>query len=573
MTKRSNVRIDTRYGWSKHSNEETTLWIKGYVYGVPDLKRFFDGLMPSLIDFDSTRIEEILCKLDGNFGFVIQHRYGLLMAVDRIRSIPLFYVNRPEEVLVTDNPRAILQKLHKEEAAIDNGALLTLRMSGYCNGSGTLLSGLKQLQSGEYLTHSNQGATSVHSYYKYLSVPPAKTANRAALKRELERVTINIIDKLIRSANGRMIVVPLSGGYDSRVIASGLAHRGYQNVRCFSYGKKNNYESKISRAVAKQLGFKWKFVHLDHKVIRTDFRSLEHKDYISFADTLASVPVEHEYSAIRSLKESRWVARDAIFINGMSGDFLTGAHIPKAFVEGLQDLSEADRKKRILKSIVEKHYSLWDSLITQKNICLISDLLWRELVEEAGGLPKDSNSDFAFYEFSEFKNRQTKYVITVQRIYEFYGYEWRLPLWDKEYLDFWCKVPLEHKIDRNLFVEVMHEMDWGGVWMTNLPEPFISPRWIALLRVLIKPLFVMLGKNRWKKFDKRFFYYWTEILCKIAIIPYVTVVLDSRGFRNSVSWLTEDYVLKLRSVLNESTFLANPRFGRQPDTQSEYIKN
>ena len=87
-----------------------------------------------------------------------------------------------------------------------------------------------------------------YCYYKYVPSRSSKPTDKEVLKEELERVTINIIDKVIRSANGRMIVVPLSGGYDSRVIASGLAHRGYRNVRCFSYGKKHNHESIISCA-------------------------------------------------------------------------------------------------------------------------------------------------------------------------------------------------------------------------------------------------------------------------------------------------------------------------------------
>ena len=40
---------------------------------------------------------------------------------------------------------------------------------------------------------------------------------------------------------------------------------------------------------------------------------------------------------------------------------------------------------------------------------------------------KDSRK---LYERLEFINRQSKYVINGQRLYEFFGYEWRLPLWD-----------------------------------------------------------------------------------------------------------------------------------------------
>ena len=40
------------------------------------------------------------------------------------------------------------------------------------------------------------------------------------------------------------------------------------------------------------------------------------------------------------------------------------------------------------------------------------------------------------YEILEYENRQCKYVINGQRLYEYFKYEWRLPLWDNLYLDF-----------------------------------------------------------------------------------------------------------------------------------------
>ena len=86
-------------------------------------------------------------------------------------------------------------------------------------------------------------------------------------KKTLENVTLNILQKIIDSADGRVIVVPLSGGYDSRLVASGFAYLGYKNVKCFSYGQKNNFESLISKKVAKKLGYDWKFIKLTIYVV------------------------------------------------------------------------------------------------------------------------------------------------------------------------------------------------------------------------------------------------------------------------------------------------------------------
>ena len=53
-----------------------------------------------------------------------------------------------------------------------------------------------------------------------------------------------------------------------------------------------------------------------------------------------------------------------------------------------------------------------------------------------------------FYEFLEFQGRQTKYVINGQRVYEYFGYDWILPMWDDNYVKFWSAIPLEYKVSQ-----------------------------------------------------------------------------------------------------------------------------
>ena len=70
--------------------------------------------------------------------------------------------------------------------------------------------------------------------------------------------------------------------------------------------------------VADHLGYPWKFIELTHKIIQNDYVSDKHNDYLSFSNTFSSVQVEHEFSAVRLLKESNWVSDDAIFINELA---------------------------------------------------------------------------------------------------------------------------------------------------------------------------------------------------------------------------------------------------------------
>lgn len=541
------VKITSDYGWVHFDEYWGSVWVKGYIFDQPQPQVFAEKLMQLVETANEAGIKKYLANLDGHFAIVLKTPEVLFAAVDRIRSIPLFFANYSDHIILTDQPTKLDCKLRDFESSPGSEDRLMLQMSGYCSGSVTLLTGVKQLQSGEYLKVTGESESEVISYYKYNPVNPAVITEKVKLKKSLETATKRILQKIIDSADGRTIVVPLSGGYDSRLVASGFFHLGYKNVKCFSYGQKNNFESLISRKVAEKLGYEWKFIKLTHGIVRADYHSELHDSYFSFSNTFSSVPVEHEFTAVRLLKESGWISDDAIFVNGMSGDFLTGSHIPKTLQGDRDDLNKQERKDLILSALIDKHYSLWTHLKTPKNNKLVANYLWNEIVEEVNGLPENSFDDFGLYEFSEFKNRQTKYVITVQRVYEFFGYEWRLPLWDKEYLDYWENIKMTHKVNRNLFIEVMYDLNWGGVWNLKLPSPYITPKWISMIRVITKSLFVFIGRDNWKKFDKKVFHYWTEILCKTGVVSYSKVLLDSRGYRNAVSWLTEDYLDRIQT--------------------------
>ena len=45
--------------------------------------------------------------------------------------------------------------------------------------------------------------------------------------------------------------------------------------------------------------------------------------------------------------------------------------------------------------------------------------------------------------YLEFHNRQTKFVVNCQRIYDFYKIDWMLPLWNRSFIKFWEKVYIE----------------------------------------------------------------------------------------------------------------------------------
>ena len=348
---------------------------------------------------------------------------------------------------------------------------------------------------------------------------------------------INItLKNLVKKANGRNIAIPLSAGLDSRLIASGLKNIGYTKVKCFSYGLKNNFESRASKKIAKNLGFKWKFVEFNYKKMAIFFQSSHFKKlFMETNDGCATTGMQDAY-AIKILLEDKFLLKNDLIVNGNSGDFISGGHIPN-----IAKNWNLEKKSKILDLIFDthynKHYALWLKLLNPRN----KNIIKNELANQIESIPISNNKILpqGILEFIEFENRQSKYVINFQRVYDFYKLSWTLPLWDKNFISFWSTVPPEFKINQKLYKEVLYELNMGKVWTKNYEfKEIISPLWARGLRFFFKIFFVLLGKNNWHKFDNKYLSYWTDNLCGQTIIPYNKIIKNKNGARHFISWHT-----------------------------------
>ena len=135
-------------------------------------------------------------------------------------------------------------------------------MSGFTIGNGTIYKNLNALKAGEaVLIHDNN--YKYLRYFKYFGKIVNK--NFDDYIEELSKITLNIFRKMLNQIGNRQIIIPLSAGNDSRLVASVLKHLGAKNVKCYSYGTKGNFEAKIAKIIADKLGYEWKFIPLTHK--------------------------------------------------------------------------------------------------------------------------------------------------------------------------------------------------------------------------------------------------------------------------------------------------------------------
>lgn len=538
-----NMDLDLRHpAWKQLRSGSTILHFRGYIHspGIDDLADRFDRLSRSTDPSDdSFPIDEI----DGHFALVAETPDWTLVSVDPIRSIPLCFARDGARWRVGDQPGHVARTLDLGLSDMDPIAALSIAMAGYTIGDDALYRPLNVLKAGTAALLRPSGDKSVWSYQTYAPWEVEDRSFDRALS-ELRERTLRLLQKMVASVGGRTIVVPLSGGLDSRLIVAGLKHLGVENVKCFSYGIPGNREAKRARRVAETLGYEWRFVPYKVRSHRQWYATDDHRTYLEFADCCTATPFEQDLPALRCLQDQGWLGEDSVVANGQTGDFISGDHIHSVLHRPLVDLSPEEREGVVVRSLLDRHFRLWRSLGTPRNDGRILARLRRELRPFHDAFA-DPLTTHGAYEFSEFQGRQTKYVVNGVRAYDYLGLDWRLPLWDREYLDFWSQMPLEFKVDQKLYRDMLVSENWGGVWKD--PEFWLRmrvvPTWLWIARGAVRALArTVVDEDCWRAIDARVFRYWTGNLRGQAFLPYWRVLRDERGARNMVSWWTEVYL-------------------------------
>lgn len=534
-------RVDIRedYGWRRHTHGDVTLWFKGWIEGRDgaSLASRFAQERPS-----AKSVGDLLGSVIGHFAICATGPGWAFAAVDWVRSIPLAFARVDGHWTFDHRPERLRRRAGLGVAGIDPDAALAIGMAGYTIDAATLYRDLQLLVPGELVLIEN-GALTRHRYYIYRPWQ-VRTASAVALEAELKDLTLHLIERMIGTLRGRTLVIPLSAGRDSRLIASAAKHLGYSDVRLFTYGRAGNFEAEASRAIAERLGYSWTFVPATIGKHRRFFDSADYARYLDFADSGCSLPFVQDMAPLLELKANGYIPDDAVIANGNSGDYISGNHVPESMWQPAAGLSDDARWQRITDALMKKHFSLWRSLATPRNKTRTVALL-RASIARAGGALGDPEADHGLYEYAEFQDRQCRYVITGQRIYEFLGHDWRLPLWDNDYLQFWEGVPLSEKVGQGLYARMLANANWGGVWRdVPVNRKTIRPLSVVPVRLAAKLLHAPFGRDRWHQFERRYFQYWLDATCNSACVPYSRVRRDARGARHHIAWLAELYLAR-----------------------------
>jgi len=462
----SEVKLDR--SWLEVTDRQSglTIWGRGYVFGTACYVNglsLVDEILRLVCDLDETdavnTLEGRVPEFNGAWALVVRWRCGrLFTAVDRCRSIPLFYTLDRCGLTISSSIYPLLK--HQTDTQLDEGAALDFMLTGYVTGSETLKRGIYKLRAGELLHYDPGDAKNnlkLARYFRFLPTP-TEYGNEHRLQAQLVDLFDSVFARFCDAIRGKPILVPLSGGLDSRLIAAMLKRHGAENVTCFSYGRPGNTEARISKRVADVLGYPWRFVAQDECSWKSDLADPEMLSYWSFCSQFTSLPHFQDWPAVRALLSDGFNPADVVFVPGHSGDFLAGRHIPlELYRRGSRATLE-----NAASLIVKRHYTLWP-IASDSSPGKLLDAARQRIIENLRLLEKDLHpSPLALFEAWDFQNRQALFIVNSLRVYEFFGTSWSIPLWDYDLTDFFLKVPPRQRRHRRLFVKTLFESVFTG---------------------------------------------------------------------------------------------------------------
>jgi len=355
------------------------------------------------------------------------------LTTDRARSHHLLFTRAGDTWIISDDPQEL--RRHAPTWARDEQAAEVFLHAGFTPGTRTLAHEVYATPAGSVVELRSDGTWSSRSWetYRYDADPitsPEEFAGvfRTALDTAVERV--------LQETDGRQLLVPLSGGLDSRLLAVWLKRHGARDVVTFTYGVPGSTEVAISRGVAEALEMDWFTVDLDPTEMARTWAGPDGVDFQKRTWGLTSLPHVQDWYALLQMRRNALIDTDAVFLPGHT------------IVGNMHDehLLEGGPSRNDVLTTVARHHSL---LQGDRSAWRHLPLLRRAVVQGAQevSFPIGRGEDLAgsgrsiqeLVERVNLQERQAKYINESFKAYEAFGYGWALPMLDTEVWHTWLR--------------------------------------------------------------------------------------------------------------------------------------
>lgn len=430
-----NVELVNNFGYKWFVRDDA--WVKGFM-AVDGIIYRDEGFAEFISSKKKAEIIEICQKADGHFAIVIKDNNGISIISDHMRSFPIFVI-KGDKICITDNIDtsviAVSEFDEVQKKCFEN-ALFTFEEK-------TLFKNIEQVPAGVVCTVSESGIV-YEDYWKF-------KYNDNQIKDEAEAVeTIKggydrlfaLCKELIGDSK---VVIPLSGGYDSRLVLNGLLKNGIskEKIITFTYGRVGYEDGVLSKQIADSVGVAHYFVDYCNKKARSFFKQ-NYRKFAMYAGMTSSVPCIQEWYAVNELKARGAIDEDCVFMPGYGG-VLPGHYVR----EFMLDNSGNDKVK--ISEHIKRTMLLNNPKQNASDIKEIQNLF----INSKYFSSSESVNYIEGYERMIYAEEQSKFILNAARDYELVGCKWITPFFFKDQYAVWGSIDNELRLANKAFFKCM----------------------------------------------------------------------------------------------------------------------
>lgn len=420
---------------------------KGIAFSYPDGKICYrdQEIHDYLAQADSFSDFSLRCAhLNGQWRAVVRPKYDpslICIAVDAIGSYRVFYKEENGKILLSDNGFDLMP----ERFPIQPDSELYFSRWGFLPNRKTLHSQVFRLSSGSCMRIDPSGIISQKRYLDYLQpTEEPLPENKDELIDYATAAFDQAFDLMLRAIDGRPVLLPLTGGRDSRLIACALKKRNYANVQTFSYGKDALIDDCLrAQRVAKDLGFPHRFIpsipsHYGKDGYLYDEEAIDYLKYISGG---ASGFFFQEYLPAKVLSRE-YAGKNSVVLPGHIADLLLGSNFIEPRTELLTDL------RQLAIRLLRLHGG--NRILSSSDRETLIEQIKEQLVVYANAAK--SLTPIQIYQLFLFQNLEIKYYVNSSNSWRFFGMDVWLPYADRGLHRFAFSLP-----DKHLFCKQLYE--------------------------------------------------------------------------------------------------------------------
>lgn len=382
--------------------------------------------------------EQFVHQIEGSFLVIIVdfRDRSFLIVNDHYASRPLFYSIQNGKLFIAPELKGIacLPEVHRP---INKGAFISFLVNGHLLNDQTFYENISPLMPGSVIKIS-AGQVTFRRYYQYSLQGDATDLGEPFYIDALSSLLLNAVKKRLHNIEG--LVIPVSGGYDSRGILGCVRQLASGKVRTVSWGideRTPGADAMIGRQVAQYLGTDHYFMKRATSTFSDDLDEMMNR-----TDGLTDDPCFHhnELSIMKRIRfdlEAQYLMRgDECFGYGgqANNDIEALARI------GVRGLDAYEVLEGLLNPL----------LLPEFRVAMTEEI--RHLLRSCDVRNYNDRKDCFYFtqRLFHYLNRSSYYKMTVLDLQN--------PWLDKAILDFFKTVPWRYRIDKYLYRRTLETM-------------------------------------------------------------------------------------------------------------------